>query len=118
MEQEDTTWQGLRRAWCWGEAAFREELLELIEQERAEHHYGEEIVESVEREAERLLAQMIKDIGWTEKDLAEHRKADDGKVRIAAALRAGSTVGWKWIAEKLRMGHWRSAANAVRAHQR
>ncbi|MFN8005451.1 MAG: transposase [Terriglobia bacterium] len=44
MEQEDTSWQGLRRAWCWGEAAFREELLALITQERAENHRGEEIM--------------------------------------------------------------------------
>jgi hypothetical protein len=33
---------------------------------------------------------------------------------MAAKLRSRTTVSWKWIAEKLRMGHWRSAANAVR----
>ena len=47
MEQEDSAWKQLRRGWCWGEAAFREELLGLIEQERSEHHYGEEIVATV-----------------------------------------------------------------------
>ncbi|MFO1499518.1 MAG: transposase [Verrucomicrobiota bacterium] len=67
MEQEDTSWDELRRAWCWGEAEFRDGVLELIEQERAEHHYGEEIVKSVERETERLLRDMIKEIGWTER---------------------------------------------------
>lgn len=115
MEAEDTLWKELRRGWCWGEAAFREELLALIKEERSEHHYGEEILESAQREAERLVADMMKAIRWTEQELREHRKCDRQKVKIAALLRARTTVGWKWIAEKLRMGHWRSAANAVRA---
>jgi hypothetical protein len=33
---------------------------------------------------------------------------------MAAALRAGTTMTWSWIAKKLDMGHWRTAANAVR----
>ena len=114
QEAEDTVWKQLRRGWCWGTAEFREELLSLIEQERSEYHYGEEIIESAEREAERLMAEMMNAIGWTEKDLNEHRKSDRRKVKIAESLRGRTTVGWKWIAEKLGMGHWRSAANAVR----
>jgi hypothetical protein len=102
--------------WCWGEKTFREELLELIELERTEQHYGEELIESMEQEAQRLIAQMLKATGWTEKDLGQHRKGDPKKVRIAAKLRKQTTVGWKWIAEKLHMGHWRSAVNAVRLH--
>ena len=110
-------WKQLRRSWSWGEADFREQLLGLIEEERSEHHYGEEIIESVEREADRLLAEMMQAIKWTERDLREHRKGDRHKVQIATSLRARSTVRWKWIAEKLGMGHWRSAANAVRARR-
>jgi hypothetical protein len=90
-------------------------MLALIEQERCEHHYGQEILESVEREGERLMAEMMKAEAWTEQDLRGKRKSDRGKVQMAAALRARTTVSWKWIAEKLWMGHWRSAANAVRA---
>jgi putative transposase len=113
-EGEDQQWEGLRRAWCWGEDAFRRELLELIGQERTEQHYGEEVVESIEREAERLIAEMLEAAGWTEQDLGQRRKGDKQKVRIAATLRKKTTIGWKWIADKLHMGHWRSAANAVR----
>jgi BarA-like signal transduction histidine kinase len=36
------------------------------------------------------------------------------KVQMARQLREETTVNWKWIAERLKMGHWRSAANAVR----
>ena len=113
-EREDPQWKGLRQAWCWGEKAFRKELLDLIELERTEQHYGEELLESMEQEAQRLIAEMLKATGWSEKDLGQHRKGDPQKVRIAAKLRKQTTVGWKWIAEKLHMGHWRSAANAVR----
>ena len=89
----------------------------MIEQERSEHHDGEEILESAEREAERLMAEMLNAIGRTGWDWNEHRKGDQRKVKIASSLRARRTVGWKWIAEKLAMGHWRSAANAVRVHR-
>ena len=116
-QTEDTVWKELRRGWCWGGSGFREELLALIEQECSEHHYGQEILESAERQAERVMADMMKAIRWTEKELRAHRKCDRRKVKIAASLRARTTVGWKWIAEKLRMGHWRSAANAVRARR-
>jgi hypothetical protein len=46
--------------------------------------------------------------------LADESEGDQKKV--AAKIRKQTTVGWKWIAEKLHMGHWRSAANAVRLH--
>ena len=78
---------------------------------------GQKIAESVEREAERLMADMMRAFNWVEKDLQEHCKGDRCKGRIAAALRSRTTVSWKWIAEKLRMGHWRSAANAVRTRR-
>ena len=86
----------------------------MIELERTEQHYGEELLESMEQEAQRLIAEMLKATGWSEKDLGQHRKGDPQKVRIASKLRKQTTVGWKWIAEKLHMGHWRSAASAVR----
>ena len=42
------------------------------------------------------------------------RKGDKGKVKLARQLRAETTISWRWIAGRLQMGHWRSAANAVR----
>ena len=97
-EGEDCQWKGLRRAWCWGEKTFRKELLDLIELERSEQHYGEELIESIEQEAQRLIAEMLKATGWAEEDLGQHRQEDQKKVRIAAKLRKQTTVGWKWIA--------------------
>ncbi len=48
-----------------------------------------EIVTSVEREAERLMAEMLKATDWTEQDLREHSKGDRRKVRIAATDHSG-----------------------------
>ena len=113
-EAEAPEWKPLRRGWCWGEAAFGQELLTLLGQEEAEHDYGEALAESVQEQAERLMREMMRAVGWTDEELGKRRKGDKQKVKMAATLRAHTTVGWKWIAEKLRMGHWRSAANAVR----
>jgi hypothetical protein len=45
------------------------------------------------------------------------RKGDGVKVGLARRLRRETTLGWHWIAMRLHMGHWRSAANAVRLKQ-
>jgi hypothetical protein len=42
------------------------------------------------------------------------RDAQYRKARLTLRLRTETTMSWKWIATRLAMGHWRSAANAVR----
>ena len=113
LESED--WKGLRRGWCFGQKSFRSQLLELIGQNQTEHHYGEEVRESAVEKAERLTKQLLEKARWTEADLEKHRKGQEVKVRMAGRLRAETTATWKWIATRLKMGHWRSAANAVAA---
>ena len=41
-------------------------------------------------------------------------KVGENTAKMAARLRAETTVTCRWIAEELVMGHWRTAANAVR----
>lgn len=43
-------------------------------------------------------------MGWTEEDLAARRKGDPAKVKLAARVRAETTVPLAWIAERLAMG--------------
>jgi hypothetical protein len=43
-------------------------------------------------------------MGWTEADLARHRKGDAKKVRLAHELRATTTIPLSWTAERLKMG--------------
>jgi len=72
--------------------------------------------ESDEQRAERLVAEKLRKLGWTEKELKERRKADQKKAQLAAQLRKETTMSWDWITRRLAMGHWRTAANAARAH--
>jgi hypothetical protein len=104
----------LRRGWCWGFKDFREELLEMIGQKQGLQHYGEELAQSDEPKAQRLLAERSRAAGWTEVELKQRRKGDQRKARMAARLRAETSTTWQWIADRLAMGHWRTAANAVR----
>lgn len=114
-ESGDGPWKPLRRGWCVGEEEFRKELLEKIADDRGQTDRGEEVQECESLKAERLVVQMLKAARWTEEDLAGNRKGHAVKVMIARRLRRDTTAGWKWIAVRLKMGHWRSAANAVRA---
>ena len=110
-EQED--WRGLRRGWCCGSEAFRKEMLVLLGEDAGEHHYGEELHETAEAKAERLVRDALRRARWQEKEWALRRKTDPVKVALAVRLRRETTLGWCWIAEHLHMGHWRTAANAV-----
>jgi REP element-mobilizing transposase RayT len=113
--KENADWKRLRRGWCWGSKGFREELLEWIGQKQGGQHHGEELWESDEQKAERLVGEMLRAAGWTEKELRDRRKGDKRKVRMAERLREETAMSWNWIAKRLVMGHWRTAANAVRA---
>jgi REP-associated tyrosine transposase len=106
-------WGPVRQGWCWGRETFRERLLNEIEERRGEHHCGEELRESTALQAERLVKGMLQDAAWAGVQLEKRRKGDPVKVRMAARLRSETMASWKWIAARLQMGQWRSAANAV-----
>ena len=104
----------MRRGWCWGPKDFREELLERIGEKQGKQHHGEELRKSDEQKAERIVREMLGKLGWTEKELKHRRKGDLKKARGAVRLRKEATMSWSWIAKRLEMGHWRTAANVVR----
>jgi hypothetical protein len=116
-QEKPEDWKKLRRGWCWGGEGFREKLLGRLGEEAGEHHYGEEIRETAEAKAGRLVKEELARAGWKEADLELRRKGDSVKVALARRLRRETTLGWRWIAKRLQMGHWRSAANAVRLEQ-
>src|SRR5204863_7479081 len=93
-----------RRGWCLGDKAFRKELLAQVEEQAREFHYGEEMRESAEEKAERIVGMELKKLKWTEKDLEKRKKGDEKKVRIAGRLRRETVVTMAWIAQRLRMG--------------
>ncbi len=67
-------------------------------------YYGEELRESAEAKAERVLTEEMKLRKWGMEALNERRKGDPEKVAIARRLRAETTVTLEWIAERLGMG--------------
>jgi REP element-mobilizing transposase RayT len=103
---EDTTkeFRSMERGWCLGDEEFKQELLEEVSPQSEASHDGEAAQEAGELRADRLVKARLKALGWTAQDLATRRKGDPAKVKIAAALRAQTTMPLAWIAERLAMG--------------
>ena len=78
------------------------------DQQRPPRRAGEELGESDEQKAQRLVGEMLQAAGWTETELRKHSKVDKKKARMAARLREETTMSWNWIAKRLAMGHWRT----------
>jgi REP element-mobilizing transposase RayT len=97
------SFQAVRRGWCLGAKEFRQELLAQMKTPSASH-YGEELYESAEEKACRVLATELRRFKWAEKELERRTKGDRVKVRIAARLRRETTMTVAWIARKLKMG--------------
>lgn len=102
--EADEGFKMVRRGWCLGGKDFRRELLEQIAGQKGAHHYGAELVESAEARARRLIDEALNKRGWTVEELKARRKGDAFKVRLAAKVRAQTTVTAAWIAEQLHMG--------------
>jgi ABC-type cobalamin/Fe3+-siderophores transport system ATPase subunit len=96
-----------------GGEAFRKELLVQMAEKAGASHYGEELHESAEEKAQRIVAEEMRQLGWREEDLEQHRKGDRRKVRIARRLRQETTMTLKWIANRLKMGTWTHVTNRL-----
>ena len=77
-----------------------------MKEQMREHHFGEERAETEQEEAEGIVREGLKRLGWKETDLAARRKGHREKLKLAIRLRDETTMTVKWIAERLRMGTW------------
>jgi hypothetical protein len=102
-ETEDE-FKPVRRGWCLGSEQFREELLAQVSEQKGSWHFGPELQESAQDQAERLIGDELKREGLSEQELKERRKGDPLKVSLAMKLRAETTVTVEWIAARLEMG--------------
>ncbi|MBU6400048.1 MAG: transposase [Verrucomicrobia bacterium] len=118
QEGVDQEWTAIRRGWFFGADALREELLAQAAGRLGAQHYGAERQESSEAKAERLVREELQRLRWEEEDLAQRRKGDPGKVRIARRLRDETTMTLAWIARRLRMGVWSHVSNLLRTTAR
>lgn len=75
-----------------------------MEGKLGEHHSGELRLETAEAKSERIIAEELGRLGWTEGDLATRPKNDPGKVAMAVRLRRETTLSVKKIAARLHLG--------------
>ncbi|MDA1277940.1 MAG: transposase [Verrucomicrobia bacterium] len=114
-EADEESLKTLRQGWCLGGNQFRKRMLEEMEGKLGDHHSGELHRESAEARAERIIAEELARLGWSESELAIRRKSDPAKLGIGARLRQETTLSIKGIAARLNLGTSKSA-NA-RLHQ-
>jgi REP element-mobilizing transposase RayT len=98
--EEGEEFKPIRRGWCLGEEAFRQELLARMGAE----HYGGKRAEAEAAKAERIIAEELRRRRWREAELKTRPKRDEAKVALAARLRAETTSTVGWIAQRLEMG--------------
>jgi hypothetical protein len=104
QSESEADYRLIRRGWCFGEEAFRKELLQQMADRRGAEHYGEDRLETEAERAERIIHEELKRRKWTDADLGKRAKGDRFKVKIAARLRGETVVTVKWITERLQMG--------------
>lgn len=114
QRDEPGEWKALRRGWCFGEEAFRRELLEQMSEKIGAHHGGGERIETAQAKAERIVAEEMARRGWSQAELEQRRKADGEKIKMARRLRAETTMTWGWIGERLVMGTSGYTADCLR----
>lgn len=112
-EHHDDTYQQIRRGWAFGSQEFRAELLAAVTATNGDCVRGDELVESEQQRAERILREELRKLGWTSRHLQDTPKNDPRKLRIARRLRDQTTMTWTWISTHLHTGVWRYLANTL-----
>ena len=102
--EDGAVYKPVRRGWFFGDKALKEELLAQVGAQAGGWHYGEELRESAEAKAERIVAQELRRRKWDAKHLAARSKGDPAKIAIARRLREDTTMTLAWIAQRLNMG--------------
>ena len=102
--EEGGEYKLIRRGWFLGNERLKEELLAQVNAQAGEWHYREELRESAEAQAERIVAEELQRRKWDANTLARRRKGDPAKIALAQRLREETTMTLAWIAERLQMG--------------
>jgi putative transposase len=102
--QTEGAFQAIRRGWFFGDDALKQELLAQVSAKGGASHYGEELRESAEAQAQRMVREELGWRQWDEAELAARRKGDPEKVAMAQRLRRETTMTLAWVAERLQMG--------------
>ena len=102
--EDEAEYRSIRRGWCFGEEAFRRELLEQVGARIGTEHYGEERHESQIDPAEQRIHEDLRKRKLKESDLPVLSKGDPRKIAVAQRPREETMATVRWIAERLHMG--------------
>jgi hypothetical protein len=104
---EETNQEALeefRQAWWVGSETFRRECLERMEGKVGENHPVQARLEAAEAKAQRMVAEELARLQWTQNDLVTQQKSHPLKLALAARLRRETTLSVKQIAALLHLG--------------
>ena len=113
----EASWKGLRRDWYVGGEGFRLGLLararEMLTGKRRESLGGEVRRAHDQEQAERMVEWGLRRLGVRQEALRNQPKGQAEKQVLAWWLRGQTTVGRRWIAERLEMGYETRVSEAV-----
>ncbi len=89
-------------------------MLAQMEDKLGDNHSGELKHLTAEAKAERIIAEELHRLGWTQSDLALRLKGDPAKLAIASRLRSETILPITWIARRLHLGSAKSARPRLR----
>ncbi len=101
--------EAFRREWCLGGKAFRKKQLQRMEGRLRPHHAGDLRLEIAQAKADRLMAEELRRLGWSARDLVRRPKNDPGKLAIAVRLRRETTLTIKDITARVHLGTYNTA---------
>jgi hypothetical protein len=84
-----------------------------VEGRRRESQSGQAKAAHDEAAAEKALRQALEALGLGESDLEQMAKSAAEKMVLAWWLRQRTTVGLRWVSQRLRMGHFTRVSQAI-----
>ncbi|HVV00860.1 MAG TPA: transposase [Verrucomicrobiae bacterium] len=107
-DEDAAEWKPLKRGWFLGSKKFKAELLEKMAAKPGRRHGGKRRRATGVARAERIIADELKRARWKRADLKQRAKSHPVKLALALRLRKETTLTIREIAQRLKMGSWKS----------
>ena len=112
-------WKALRRGWCLGGDAFREEMLARIgarvAPRKRESYSGEGVKGCDRKRAEDYLQRGLQALKAGQMEFQGWKTTDERKQALTWLIRSSTRVSCGWLCEQLGLGHRSNISRAVRA---